>query len=417
MKKIFTLIAMALMAVGANAQGSWVAPEEAPAAGATIIKNDALIKVSTVFEAVCGTIKDADGNPMTVDIDGKKFNTFFQVRVDAAPSADDVTGSQHANGTPLVIKALDNADITFFYRRQYANGEVVSNDGKDCKLVDQEAPTAPVASSDFKFFDIDGAYAYAVKKYSLEKGKTYTFFARGTTLSLYGIDWAAGSGQQGGGGSSIADGTYFISYNIEPALSNVTTAEMTNTGTANNCATWEDGFSVMIMRSDKGMSSAKSITIDGNQYTTIKVSNGAQNKLKLPEGKIAESITLYSYVNKDAATERDSYWKEIAGKTFETPADAGGIFANYGENEGTPDMREYSFDGAKLNAITFTNTGEQCCYVIKVTIATGSESTGIQTVKAETIDVNAPIYNLAGQQVDKNFKGVVIQNGKKMIQK
>jgi hypothetical protein len=29
---------------------------------------------------------------------------------------------------------------------------------------------------------------------------------------------------------------------------------------------------------------------------------------------------------------------------------------------------------------------------------------------------NAPIYNLAGQRVDKSFKGVVIQNGKKFIQ-
>ena len=46
MKKIFTLIAMALMAVGANAQSSWVAPESAPAAGMSIIKDD-LMKVET----------------------------------------------------------------------------------------------------------------------------------------------------------------------------------------------------------------------------------------------------------------------------------------------------------------------------------------------------------------------------------
>ena len=41
---------------------------------------------------------------------------------------------------------------------------------------------------------------------------------------------------------------------------------------------------------------------------------------------------------------------------------------------------------------------------------------GIASVKAE-LDADAPIYNLAGQKVDKGFKGVVIQNGKKMIQK
>jgi hypothetical protein len=41
---------------------------------------------------------------------------------------------------------------------------------------------------------------------------------------------------------------------------------------------------------------------------------------------------------------------------------------------------------------------------------------GIASVKAE-LESDAPIYNLAGQKVDKGFKGVVIQNGKKMIQK
>ena len=46
---------------------------------------------------------------------------------------------------------------------------------------------------------------------------------------------------------------------------------------------------------------------------------------------------------------------------------------------------------------------------------TPSTDTGINTVKAA--EQSADAYNLAGQKVDKSFKGVVIQNGKKMIQK
>ena len=43
-------------------------------------------------------------------------------------------------------------------------------------------------------------------------------------------------------------------------------------------------------------------------------------------------------------------------------------------------------------------------------------STGISNVKkAETTD--APAYNLAGQKVDASYKGVVIKDGKKLIQK
>ncbi len=45
-------------------------------------------------------------------------------------------------------------------------------------------------------------------------------------------------------------------------------------------------------------------------------------------------------------------------------------------------------------------------------------SSGVESINATKADnPNAPIYNLAGQQVTKSYKGVVIQNGKKMIQK
>lgn len=44
---------------------------------------------------------------------------------------------------------------------------------------------------------------------------------------------------------------------------------------------------------------------------------------------------------------------------------------------------------------------------------------GINSVKADskTLDVNAPMYNLSGQHVGKDYKGLVIQNGKKIYVK
>ena len=42
-------------------------------------------------------------------------------------------------------------------------------------------------------------------------------------------------------------------------------------------------------------------------------------------------------------------------------------------------------------------------------------STGIQSAKAAAID--GAIYNLAGQKENASYKGVVIQNGKKFLQK
>ena len=48
--------------------------------------------------------------------------------------------------------------------------------------------------------------------------------------------------------------------------------------------------------------------------------------------------------------------------------------------------------------------------------AESGEETGINAIKT-TQNSNAAIYNLAGQKVSNDFKGIVIQNGRKMIQK
>lgn len=44
-------------------------------------------------------------------------------------------------------------------------------------------------------------------------------------------------------------------------------------------------------------------------------------------------------------------------------------------------------------------------------------TTGITSVKNEAAGNNAPMYNLAGQLVDKSYKGIVIKNGKKIVLK
>jgi alpha-L-fucosidase len=54
------------------------------------------------------------------------------------------------------------------------------------------------------------------------------------------------------------------------------------------------------------------------------------------------------------------------------------------------------------------------CHIYKIEVTSGAA--GIQAVKAAKAG-NGYIYNLAGQRVDANYKGVVIKNGQKMIQK
>jgi len=53
----------------------------------------------------------------------------------------------------------------------------------------------------------------------------------------------------------------------------------------------------------------------------------------------------------------------------------------------------------------------------KIDDYTPSDPTAIESIKTVAANANAPLFNLAGQKVSKSYKGVVIQNGKKMVLK
>lgn len=76
---------------------------------------------------------------------------------------------------------------------------------------------------------------------------------------------------------------------------------------------------------------------------------------------------------------------------------------------------ESMLDGdSPINHILLRSTGAD---TIKLKNAYLANSTGIQNATVTAENANAPIYNLAGQQVSKAYKGMVIQNGKKFILK
>ena len=223
----------------------------------------------------------------------------------------------------------------------------------------------------------------------------YTIYRRGSTINFYGVDVAEGTAAGGEEGGNSLNGTVILSWNEVPTLSTLTTEDMANTGSSNNVATWENGISIMIMRSDKAVSNGEGLTIDDKSYKTIKVSNGAQNKLILPEGKVTKKITLYSYVNwntsdeKNAGKEpRDSYWKEVAGVeyTFEdTP-----MTSYMSDSKTVVGMEEYSFTFDATNEVTVTNAGEQCCYVIAVEV----EDAAVEEPEPEDPGVTEPVVEL-----------------------
>ena len=201
MKKIFTLVAAAFAAVAVNA-ADWTPDETAPAAGTAVVDDD-LVTISTVFTTT-NSVNIVNEVPTPVTFAGKTFNTYTQIRVEAAPSAATPTGTQQSGSTPLVIVAKKNVNLTYYYRRQAASGAYADNDGKDIKIVDQASPAAAIAGTAFVAEDIDGDYANTYKTVALAAGKTYTLWARGTTGRLYGISYEEGTA---GGGEDVDPGT------------------------------------------------------------------------------------------------------------------------------------------------------------------------------------------------------------------
>ena len=74
----------------------------------------------------------------------------------------------------------------------------------------------------------------------------------------------------------------------------------------------------------------------------------------------------------------------------------------------------YSYDGTDKVAFRIGANGAVMA-LFHVVVESGNS--GINDVIAAPADENAPVYNILGQRVNENYKGIVIKNGVKYIQK
>ncbi|MBQ7869064.1 MAG: chitobiase/beta-hexosaminidase C-terminal domain-containing protein [Prevotella sp.] len=130
-----------------------------------------------------------------------------------------------------------------------------------------------------------------------------------------------------------------------------------------NAGTDAEGYSLVLTKADKAWTPGNTtITTGKNTYPTIKLSNGAQNKIILPVGVKATKLTLYSTVNA-ASGARLSGWQEINGETFDVNEVPMGAYNNVGDCNTNPDFRIFPLDNVE-GEITFTNGGEQLLFTI-----------------------------------------------------
>lgn len=123
------------------------------------------------------------------------------------------------------------------------------------------------------------------------------------------------------------------------------------------------------------------------------------------EGKLPDGADAKFEQDLPASTEAKTYMVDIS---------KWGKLSQYAyQNLNKPDGEQYGKDDIEVTKIVVTKV-----YLTSKTVEELTTGTGISSaVVASKVNANAPIYNLAGQKVNKSYKGVVIQNGKKFVQK
>ena len=107
------------------------------------------------------------------------------------------------------------------------------------------------------------------------------------------------------------------------------------------------------------------INCDGKSFRPIKVSNGAENILHLPEGVKVAKMTIYSIINK-AKDNSICGWQNVNGKQDYQKIPMG-AFTSVKDCASNPDVRVYDMNNA-TGQISFTNAGFQLAFVIALDV-------------------------------------------------
>lgn len=377
---------MALMAVGASAQ-DWNAGNATSLPNGTKILDNDYVKINTaVQDSEAALIKDESDKEDPKTFGGFTFTKFINIRVDAAPAESNKwEGTAYNDATPkgisLIVTAKQNTDMTLYYK--HGSGKVVSCYDQTAKENVAIVETAA-----------EGVDNYYTGVYKFIKDHTYTIYATGGTTSLCGI--------------STAVGTYVES-----------TSKVYGYFEGKNSVTYGDGAVMTISGNaeKKYSKGGENIAVGDASYNSIKNSNKAQNTFTAATGKKIYRMTFYAVPNTDGADPAPTF-TEFNGVTFSEPVTITNV------KDGTKATQVIMCaNGAE--SVTFTFSTAQVNFVVDVDYSESAydkqydpkadDQTAISTMKIAS--ANAPAYNLAGQKVDSSFKGIIIKNGKKMIQK
>lgn len=385
---------------GSNESGIFLVKVEYTGAAMTTLEAPVVTANTTTGEVTIGAVANAkeirytiDGTDPTAE-NGEVYSAPFVV----------------ADGT--VVKAAAIGDDVTFITSAITEVQV---------LIEGTVPVAPVVSQQNGSVAIVCATPAATIEYSTDNA-TWTTYTRTFTLFENATLYTRAS--RTGVTSEVA--TVEVTVPVKPTASTMETIILDGgsfQADADYAYIWNgtpgtsyEGWSLVCGNETKSYSTGSDITED--EYTTIKASNGAANTIKIPAGKKVVFATIYSYVNAASSGARTCGWREVGGVTYDVNLVPNQAFTNLEDHKTNPDIRMYQLDAT--GEFSFTNTGEQHAFFLELMVCDAEDNTlvsGIDGILAEDTVVDGPVYNIAGQQVTKSYKGIVIKNGKKYIQK
>ena len=371
MKKFFTLIAMAVMALGVNAETliGFPTAQTGIAVSGTTEFNTVKIKTNTTsisgikFANSYTTENVLNDNYAKLEVEGG-FKAGDVVTIAGAfNNADDTKKS----AVDLFTVGAENAITVLFTTQQFINGRTVDTD--------------PVEETYTLTADADALYIG-------RNGNTGTFV---TTLKVVRGEETEPEPQPDPQIDGLID--------FPTAQTGITASGTTEFNT------------VKIKTNTTSISGIKF----ANSYTTENVLNDNYAKLEVEGGfKAGDVVTIAGAFNNADDTKKSAVdLFTVGAENAITVLFTTQQFIN-GRTVDTDPVEETYTLTADADALYIGRNGNTGTFVTTLKVVRGS-ATAIENVKVQTAD--GVMYNLAGQKVGNDFKGIVIKDGKKMLQK
>ncbi|MBR6963714.1 MAG: hypothetical protein IKH86_08815 [Prevotella sp.] len=417
MKKIFTLIAMALMAMGVNAQNTWSVAEDTEVGSGTSI---------TSIEGVTLNIgNESDGNDWSI-----------------GDATKDLGEGNDVLGTTFYIKGSENAKTNGSTTK---NGKVPET-GTYYQFVLTKSGTLTVGvnwgkDKIMRFADEDGAEIWAeknetgasffgTKEFECLPG-TYYLYAEGSKLGFFGFSFEEKEVVEDTGTPHEAQAWDFQSKLSENDLANLAADEENWVAMTDDEGNVEGYQNVNKLVAEKVM--ANGVELELTKGLNF---NAGVSKFQYFDGKrlahggnghgpiISECakddvVKLRYMVNSSERGFNVANMEVTDGFITGDPDASYEITDDEGNSKTVKVTFEVTLSVKKKGDVSFASISGADILALAINTDLPDEPVedGISSLAAESSKANKGIFNLAGQQVSKAVKGIYVIGGKKFVVK